>query len=84
MDPEVERHMNGRRIRWQKPEVEAHMVETLSFIERAQSLQSCPTLCNSMDGSPPGFSVHGILQTRILEWFAISCSRGTSRPRDRT
>ena len=33
--------------------------------------QLCPTLCNSMDHSPPGFSVHGFLQTRILEWVAI-------------
>ena len=37
----------------------------------AKSLQSCPTLCNPMDGSPPGFSVHGILQARILEWAAM-------------
>ena len=37
---------------------------------RAKSLQSCPTLCNPMDGSPPGSSVHGILQARILEWVA--------------
>ena len=36
--------------------------------ERAKSLQLCPTLCDSMDYSPPGFSVHGILQARILEW----------------
>ena len=35
------------------------------------SLQSCPTLCDSMDYSPPGFSVHGILQARILEWVAF-------------
>ena len=34
--------------------------------------QSCLTLCNSMDCSPPGFSVHGVLQARILEWVAIS------------
>ena len=39
---------------------------------------SCPTLCNPMDCSPPGSSVHGILQTRILEWVAISFSRGSS------
>ena len=38
----------------------------------APSLQSCPTLCNPMDSSPPGSSVHGILQARILEWVAIS------------
>ena len=36
--------------------------------------QSCPTLCDTMDCSPPGFSVHGILQARILEWVAISFS----------
>ena len=41
-------------------------------------------LCNPMDCSPPGSSVHGILQARILEWVAISSSRGSSRPRDRT
>ena len=46
--------------------------------------QSCPILCDSMDGSPPGFSVHGILQARILEWVAIPFSRGFSRPKDRT
>ena len=38
--------------------------------------QSCPTLCDSMDCSPPGSSVHGILQARILEWVAISFSHG--------
>ena len=46
--------------------------------------QSCPTLCNPVDCSPPGSSIHGILQTRILEWVAISFSRGSSWPRDRT
>ena len=40
----------------------------------AQSLESCPTLCDSMDHGPPGSSVHGILQARILEWVAISFS----------
>ena len=42
------------------------------------------TLCDPMDDSPPGFSVHGILQARILEWTAIPFSRGSSQPRDRT
>ena len=46
--------------------------------------QSCPTLCHPMDCSLPGFSVHRILQARILEWVAISFSRASSRPRDRT
>ena len=46
--------------------------------------QSCPTLCDPVDCSPPGSSVHGILQARVLEWVAISFSRGSSRPRDQT
>ena len=44
--------------------------------------QSCLTLCGPMDCSPPGSSVHGILQARILEWVAIPFSREPSRPRD--
>ena len=40
----------------------------------AKSLQSCPTLCDPIDGSPPGFLVPGILQARTLEWVAISFS----------
>ena len=50
----------------------------------AMSLQSCPTLCDPMDCSPPGSSVHGILQTWILEWVAMPFSRGSSQPRDWT
>ena len=46
--------------------------------------QSCPTLCDPKDCSPPGSSVHGIVQARILEWFAIPFSRGSSWPRDQT
>jgi len=46
--------------------------------------QSCPTLCDPMDYSLPGFSVHRIHQARLLEWVAIPFSRGSSRPRDWT
>ena len=46
--------------------------------------QSCLTLCDPMDYSLPGFSIHGILQARILEWITISFSRGSFRPRDQT
>ena len=46
--------------------------------------QSGPTLCDTMDCSLPGSSVHGILQARVLEWVAISFSRGSSQPRDQT
>ena len=40
----------------------------------AKSLQSCPTLCDPIDVSPPGFSIHGIFQARVLEWGAIAFS----------
>ena len=46
--------------------------------------KSCLTLCDPMDYSPPGSSVHGISQARILEWIAISFSRGSSPSRDGT
>ena len=44
--------------------------------------QLCPTLCDPVDCSPPGSSAHGILQARILEWVAISFSRGSSQLKD--
>ena len=75
----------------------AHLVKALVFpvvmyrctswtIKKAESesevAQSCPTLCDPVDCSLPGSSVHGIFQARILEWVAISFSRGSSQPRD--
>ena len=45
-------------------------------------IQSCPALCNPMDCSPPGSTVHGIFQAIILEWIVISSSRASSGPRD--
>ena len=56
----------------------------MDLILHAKSLQLCQTLCDPMDCSPPGSSVHGILQARILEWVAISFSRRSSQPRDQT
>ena len=55
-----------------------------SEVKWSEVTQSCPTLCNPVDCSPPGSSVPGILQARILEWVAISFSRGSSQPRDQT
>ena len=46
--------------------------------------QSCPTLCDPMDYSPPGSSIRGIFQARVLEWVAVFFSKGSSRPRDQT
>ena len=50
------------------------IVALVSTLAAAKSLQSCPTLCDPIDGSPPGSPVPGILQTRTLEWVAISFS----------
>ena len=58
----------------------SHEIKRCLLLERkvmtnlAKSLQSCPTLCDPIDGSPPGSPIHGILQARTLEWVAISFS----------
>ena len=57
-----------------------HFRTNLTNVLSAKLLQSCPTFCDPMDCSPPGSSVHGILKARILEWVAISFSRGSSDP----
>ena len=57
---------------------------SISLKVKVLVVQSCPTLCDPMDCSLLGSSVHGILQTRILEWVAIPFSRVSSQPRDRT
>ena len=49
----------------------ATLLVIVSAAAAAKSLQLCLTVCDSMDSSPPGSSVHGILQTRILEWVSI-------------
>ena len=64
---------------WMNPESINKRYESESEVA-----QSCPTLCDLMDCSLPGSSVHGVFQARVLEWFAISFSRGSSHPRDRT
>ena len=67
------------------------MIEKLTAFARlmirgssSEVAQLCLTLCNSMDCSLPGSSVHGIFQARVLEWVAISFARGSSQPRDQT
>ena len=55
-----------------------------SEVKWSEVAQSCPTLCDPMDCSLSGSSVHGIFQARVLEWIAISFSRGSSRPRNQT
>ena len=52
------------------------------FFSQCMCAQLCLTLCDPMDCKPPGSSIHGIFQARILGWIATSCSRGSSWPRD--
>ena len=52
----------------------ADLCTTLAAAAAAKSLQSCPTLCDPIDGSPPGSPVPGILQARTLEWVATEVS----------
>ena len=51
-----------------------NMIHVAAAAAAAKSLQSCPTLCYPIDGSPPGSAIPGILQARTLEWVAISFS----------
>ena len=67
--------MRHRRLRTERTQE--------GYCSNAQS-PSCIRLCDPMDYSPPGSSVHGILKARILEWVAISSLRGSSQPRDQT
>jgi len=62
---------------WKQAQYVTHLVKivkTAAAAAAAKSLQSCPTLCDPIDSSPPGFPVPGILQARTLEWVAISSS----------
>ena len=62
-----------------KPNSQCHCLVTELTAAAAESLQSCPTLCDAMDSSPPGSSVLRILQARTLEWGAIAFSTEPSR-----
>ena len=54
------------------------LVGKLAAAAAAKSLQSCPTMCDPIDGSPPGSPIPGILQAKTLEWVAISLSKRSS------
>ena len=67
-----------------RDQTQVYCIAGIFFIKcvHAKSLESFLTLCNPMDHSPPGSSVHGILQARILEWVAIPFSRESFQPRN--
>ena len=64
-------HTNVRHYLFTKPKI---CTAAAAAAAVAKSLQSCLTLCNPIDGSPPGFPIHGIFQARVLEWVAIAFS----------
>ena len=74
-----------RPYTWSKHNIRNQFYSKVNNNEkRSEVTQSCPTLCDPMDGNLPGSVVHGIFQARILEWAAISFSRRSFQPRDRT
>ena len=68
-------HCPSFRLFFGEPKLKLHMCVVEVWVT-----QSCPTLCDPMDYSLPGSSVHGILQARILQWVAMPFSRGSSQP----
>ena len=66
-------YLKKKKERERKKNSPTHMLH-FTAAAAAESLQSCPTLCDPIDGSPPGSPVPGILQARTLEWVAISFS----------
>ena len=76
-EKDVSSHKGHKRLRWKS-------TWTFLFLPVCLVAQSCPALCDPMDCSPPGSSVHRIFQARILEWVTISFSRESSQPGDWT
>ena len=74
MGPQVKYKFSGKESRGQYIATTMCITELDLAAAAAKSLQSCLTLCNPIDGSPPGSPVPGILQARTLEWVAISFS----------
>ena len=69
---------------WFSSDLLRQLFDKLPEKKESEVARSCPTLCNPMDCSLPGFYVHGIFQASVLEWVAISFSRGSSHPRNWT
>ena len=83
-NPFLDPFLYGPFQRMSSPVLYSKSLLVIYFIHESEVTQSCLTLCDPMDCSPPGSSIHGIFQARVLEWVAISSSRRSSRPRDGT
>ena len=79
-----ERRKDKAKVRIAKGEEKNCLQSFVTACIHAKSLQLCPTLCDPIDYSLLGSSVHGILQVRILEWVAMPSSKESSQPRDQT
>ena len=75
---------NARISVWQNEPYNSEIGHSFWITKESDVAHLCLTLCDPMDCSLPGSSVHGIFQARLLEWIAISFSRGSSWPRDWT
>ena len=75
---QILRYVYSLTERFHFQELYIHIYKYIFICVRARLLLSCLTLCDPLDYSLPGSSVHGILQARILEWVAIYSSRGSS------
>ena len=73
-NPQLEIHLSSIFVLLKLTFVFTHAYNGNTAAAATKSLQSCPTLCDPIDGSPPGSPVPGILQARTLEWVAISFS----------
>ena len=74
----------GTGVRWMNKFKETNLIFHTIWKSESEVAKLCPTLCDPMDCSLPHSSVHEIFQARVLEWVAISFSRGSSWPRDQT
>ena len=79
----IANYVSGTRI-WRVDLSECKNQNWKLYVSEAKVAQLCQTLCDPMDYSPPGSSVHGILQARVLEWVAMPSSKESFQPRDRT
>ena len=77
----ITKDKKGKKVKWLSEEALQTAMKIRESERESEVAQSCLTLCDPMDCSLPGSSVHGIYQAIVLEWIAISFSRGSSWPR---